>query len=693
MEHSAAEANESRVFPRLADSRRVLFVALLKLLLDGILIFVVLYSPLHKDGVFRYMSEDYDALCKALRDLSLPQPGYTLFFILGLLLASALYLYTVYIIDVKRRVSFLLYAGFCGIDVLFVLQPSELLRTVLLCAAMMTFLKFRRPALRYGLCTAAVLLYGIFVWYPALLVIPVYLISRLWQRNDTYAIRACVILMLVFCILYQAGVISTIYRLHPSITTDITYRRRFPNENYMGHVSYYLLDTLLTLLRIVFPVDALVMGPGFTVRVYAIAQLVTVFLLFRRVRRLIQINWRGEVSRDDRLQMDALVILCALAGGQSVTAQEPLEALRFLSACYPFLLYLTFSADNRVQYPVLNRDLSGTCPVVFCHNGDDSYVFDVLQRAGRSCGYRNIVLLGDEANRGYIGNWVNASECNAEETAKFRNLYRPFGIDSVGDFDLACLERHFALYGFMKDRGVERCFLCDSDVLVYGNLCELNIDDADFACTGTASDAFLRENVSPHCAYWTIDRLRQFLDFVMYVYRSNTNWLKEVCNKQTAEGKPSRITDTVLLTAWCKVLSEYDGAFRYRNLCEVKEMPDLSENEASSDGSDTADEKAADKSKTKKDRFAGQSVVWDYGLSLADNLETDEYVYNSQRQTKEFRFRNHIPYFTRKDDNREVAAMCLHCSHCSRYIPLLIRETRFSPLYALNRLMYPMKKH
>jgi|GEM_PF-2860102 Predicted membrane-associated HD superfamily hydrolase len=658
----ASETTESSVFPRFKDSRRILAVALIKLLVDGLLFYLVLYGPLHKAGAFRYLSEDYEALCATCRSLSVPQPGYAVYFWLGLLLSAFLYLYTVFLIDVRRRVSYLLYAGFLGIDVLFVLQPSKLVLTVLLCALILTFLKFRSAVLRYSLSAAVLILYGVFVWHPALIVIPVYLIARLWQRNDTYAIRVCILLMLAFCLLYQAGVISKIYQLHPSITTTATYRRRFPDENYMGHVSYYLLDTLLTLVRILLPVDALILGNGILVRIYAAAQLVTVTLLFRRMRRLIQIDWRGTISADDRLQMDSFVILTALVCGQCATAQEPLEALRFVSACYPFLLYLTFSADNRVIYPVLKRDLSGSCPVVFCHKGDDSYVFDVLQRAGRSCGYRNVVLLGDESNRGYIANWVDASHCNEEEIVKFRNVFRPFGIDSVGEFDLACFERHFALYGFMKERGIERCFLCDSDVLVYGNLCKLNIDDADFACTGTASDAFLKESVSPHCAYWKIDRLRQFLDFVLYVYRSNTNWLKEVCQKQTEEGKPSRITDTVLLTAWCKILSGYDKGFRYRNLCEVKTVSDGDQPES--------------------------LVVWDYALSSADNLETDEYRFNEHRQTKEFRFRNHIPYFTRREDGSEVAVMCLHCSRCSRYIPLLIRETRFAPLYMLNRLMY-----
>ena len=660
---NTAPTTEMRVFPRLADSRRVLVVALIKLVVDWILFDLILYEPLHQAGAFSALAADYESLCAWLREMSLPQPTYTVYFVVGLALAALLYLYTIYIIDVRRRVSYLVYAGLCGVDVLFVLQPTGLLLTVLLCALLMTFLRIRNALLRYGLCAAVIVAYGIFVWYPALIVIPVYLISRLWQRNDTHAIRVCVLLMVVFCLLYQAGVISRIYQLHPSITTDVTYRRRFPDENYMGHVSYYLLDTVFILLRIIFPFDVLIFGNGVLDRIYAVAQLVTILLLYRRMRRLIQIDWRGKVLREDRLQMDSLVVLSALACGQCVTAQEPIEALRFLSACYPFLLYLSFGAETRIRYPVLNRDLSGTCPVVFCHTGNDSYVYDILRRAGRSCGYRNVVLLGDNSNRGYVANWADASTCNAEETEQFRSIFRPYGEDSDAEFDLACLERHFALYGFMKERGIERCFLCDSDVLIFGDLCKLDIGDADFACTGTASDAFLTENVSPHCAYWTISRLRQFLDFVMYVYRANTNWLEEVCRKQTEEGKPSRITDTVLLTAWCKILTGHDKTFRYRNLCEIQE---------------------ADADSVLFDRY-----VWDYSLSSPDNLKTDEYLFNKVRRTKKFRFRNHIPYFTLREDGGEVAAMCLHCRRCSRYIPLLIRETRFTPLYVLSRLMYP----
>ena len=81
-------------------------------------------------------------------------------------------------------------------------------------------------------------------------------------------------------------------------------------------------------------------------------------------------------------------------------------------------------------------------------------------------------------------------------------------------------------------------------------------------------------------------------------------------------------------------------------------------------------------------------ITWDYALSSADNLEAGEYQYNNTRKTKEFRFRAHVPHFTRSSDGSEVAAMCLHCRHCNHYIPLLIREVRFAPLYALNRLMY-----
>ena len=121
MEHATAD-NEMNVFPRLADSRRVLVVALIKLLVDGFLFYLVLYGPLHKAGAFGYLASDYDALCRTLRGVSLPVPGYALYFALGLFFASVLYLYTVYIIDVRRKVSYLLYAGFLGIDVCCVLD-------------------------------------------------------------------------------------------------------------------------------------------------------------------------------------------------------------------------------------------------------------------------------------------------------------------------------------------------------------------------------------------------------------------------------------------------------------------------------------------------------------------------------------------------------------------------------------------
>ena len=635
-----------------AGNRRILIVALCKLLVCGFLFYLVFYSKLHELGVFRSMTEDYTKLNDTLAALSLPTLGYSVYFIGGLILSAVLYLCAVAVAGIRRRVAFLVYAAFFGIDILFVLQPSGLLLTVLFSTLVLASLRIRRVPLRYTLASLTVAVYAVLVSPAAAVIIPIYLISRLWQRNDLHAIRLCTVCVLVFCLLYQTGLISRIYEYHPAIDSAATYRRLFPDENYMGHVAYYLADTAVIFLRILVPVEVFLKF-DLILWIFAAAQLATVVLMLRRIRRILQINWKMPIRSEDRLQTDVLIVLIGFLFSLCFTATDPMPTLRLISGCYPLLLFLTFSANERAVYPVLDRDLSEACPVVFCHSGDDDYAYDALQRAGRSCGFKNVVLIGAECNRGFVSNWFDGSTLNEEDISVFRKIYTPIGPEETRDFDRACFERHFALYGLMTKKNIDRCFLCDSDVLVYGDLCNLPVDGVDFACTGTASAEFLEETISPHCAYWTRPRLRQFLNFVLHIYQSNTTWLEAVCHRQEGEGKPARSTDTVLLTAWCKIVARYDKAFRYRNLCEVD-----------------------------------NGVVWDFALTTPDNLVKDEYVFDERRKLKQFVFKDHIPYFTRREDGSEVGAMCLHCRGCSSLLPVLLRESHNSILYALNRLMY-----
>ena len=631
---------------------RLLALAACKLLIDLAVYYFAAYGPLKKWGAFSHMVPDYRRLNAFLASHRISAIPYSAYFIGGLTLSGALYLAVIGMFRIRRRLSWLLCSFLLVPDLLFVLQPGALLLTVAFFVVLLALLRINDPRVRYPLCALWVIAYGLLISRAALAIIPIYLLVRLWQKNDTAGIRVTVLLLLVFCFLYQSGLVARVYELHPGVSADATYRRLFPDENYMGHVSYYLLDTLLTLLRILFPFEVFTkVAP--LLWICGAAQIATTLFVLYTFRQMLSVDWSKPVRREDRLAADSVTILGATAVALSFSCREPLEAFRALSACYPFLVYLAYGADRSKRYPIVDRDLSGACPVVFFHTGFTADLSSVLQQAARMCGYRNVVLLGDETNRGLLSNWYDAEELVSEELKEFRELYAVFDDAPADSVQKICFERYFLLYEFLTRKNIKRCFLCDSDVLLYGNLCGFPMEDVDFAYAGTAADEFLKEQVSPHCTYWTTQRLRKFLDFLVRIYRSNTRWLTDVRDRQTEDGGPAYLTDAVLVAAWCKLSSRYDKNFRHRNLCEVRD-----------------------------------GVTWDLALSSPGNLSSQEYRFLPGQKRKIVHFRGGKPYFIRQDDGSEVRAVCLHCRSCRSYIPLLLRETTLPLWYHLTRFLY-----
>ena len=78
-----------------------------------------------------------------------------------------------------------------------------------------------------------------------------------------------------------------------------------------------------------------------------------------------------------------------------------------------------------------------------------------------------------------------------------------------------------------------------------------------------------------------------------------------------------------------------------------------------------------------------------FSLATADNLTPDEYVFLPGQHRKTILFRKDgKPYFTRSEDGSKIRAVCIHCSGCRSYIPLLRRRRRCGVLYILARWLY-----
>lgn len=624
------------------NTYKIFLLGILKLAWNGLLIFL-LYDRLKTFGIYDDVPELYLSLKDRLGGLT-----YRDFLLAGAAVSAILYMLALTQIRIRNRSGYALFAVLFVLDGFILLMPTVELVTVAFCILLLLLLRLKSNW-RYLACALLVVVYALLLSPYALLVIPVYAIVRLWQKDANWGIRVAIVLILAFCVLYQAGYLMFLLDLRPETSNPYLFDKIFATESYPGHASYYLIDYLSVLARLLLPYGLLTNGLSWSMLYAVVAVGLTIFLIYN-MYYLLTLDWKQPMSRDNRLLADVTAIFLILFATHAIYEQGYVAFYRHLFTYYPLLLYLFFGANRRAPKPQLERDFTGTRPVIFFHKGADDYVYDVLDHAGKVCGHRNIVLLGDESNRGYTSNWYSFDDYCKGEAEEFAQIYNHISETSY-EFELTCFQRHFALYAFMQEKGIEECFLCDSDVLIYENLSELPLDDIDFGCSSANYSVCLGECASPHCTYWSSTRLRQFLDFVIHVYKARTDWLMDVSKKQKEELADGNITDMILLTAWRKIVDDYDANFRYRNFDRIED-----------------------------------GHVFDHRLSSPDNLVTNEYRFSKMLGIKLVRFIKKQPYLYTQDKT-PIKACTLHCQDCKHYVRLLSRRKNGRAAYVLSRML------
>ncbi len=614
-----------------------------KLAWNGLLIFL-LYDRLKAFGIYDEVPKLYLTLKDSLGGLT-----YRDFLMVGAAVSALLYMLALTQIRIRNRSGYAIFVVLFVLDGFILLMPTTELITVVFCIILLLLLRMKSNW-RYLPCAILVVVYACLLSPYALLVIPVYATVRLWQRDTNWGIRVAVVLLLAFCVLYQAGYLMFLLDLRPETTNPYLFDKIFATESYPGHASNYLIDYLSVLGRMLVPYGLLTNGLNWAMVYVVVAIALTIFLVYN-MYYLLTLDWKQPMTRDNRLLADVTTVFLILFATHAIYEQGYVAFYRHLFTYYPLLLYLFFGANRRAPKPQIERDFAGTRPIIFFHKGADDYVYDVLEHAGKVCGHRNIILLGDESNRGYTSNWYSFDDYCKGEAEEFAKIYNHIS-EAPYEFELTCFQRHFALYAFMQEKGIEECFLCDSDVLIYENLSELPLDNIDFGCSNANYSVCLGECASPHCTYWRTTRLRQFLDFVLHVYRAKTDWLMEVSQKQKEDLADGNITDMILLTAWRKIVDDYDANFRYRNFDRIED-----------------------------------GHVFDHRLSSPDNLVTKEYRFSKMLGIKRVRFIKKQPYLY-TTDKTAIRACTLHCQDSKHYVRLLSRRKNGLAAYVMARILH-----
>ncbi len=107
-------------------------------------------------------------------------------------------------------------------------------------------------------------------------------------------------------------------------------------------------------------------------------------------------------------------------------------------------------------------------PIVIIHQGDSFYLADTIAQARQACGSEKPILLGDDGNRHYRGTRFFPYAAYFDEAAAFAGVYKHYNCAAHQyDWLLFCFQKWIFLRRFMEREGIERCFVIDSDVLVY----------------------------------------------------------------------------------------------------------------------------------------------------------------------------------------------------------------------------------
>ena len=123
----------------------------------------------------------------------------------------------------------------------------------------------------------------------------------------------------------------------------------------------------------------------------------------------------------------------------------------------------------------------------------------------------------------------------------FEKIYKHFSTNSY-PLELICIIRWFVVYDYMKKNNIIRAFICDSDVLIYENLTDIDnkyLKDHEFMICSSHS-----KDVTGGQSIWNCNKLQ---DFVIFCFRFYNYQMQNMENWHKTYNSPGGICDMTLL--------------------------------------------------------------------------------------------------------------------------------------------------
>lgn len=216
------------------------------------------------------------------------------------------------------------------------------------------------------------------------------------------------------------------------------------------------------------------------------------------------------------------------------------------------------------------------------------------------------------------------------------------------DFELACFQRYFYLYEFMRKRNLQAVIMVDSDVLV---LDDLNMYFKENICGCALSIPKYQEPyvwaAGPQCSYWTIKCLFDFLSYLMELYLKHIELLEKKYEYTISNELLGGVCDMTALYLWSR---------------ERQDILNLS--------------------------MVFNHSVFDHSLQSASNYLPNEFQYNKIIKMKTITYIDGKLYFT-SSNNLLVQAITVHCQgSCKSIMPYVYSHSNVIFIFFARYIEY-----
>lgn len=266
-------------------------------------------------------------------------------------------------------------------------------------------------------------------------------------------------------------------------------------------------------------------------------------------------------------------------------------------------------------------------PIIIFHIGNQHYVRLCLQQALKS-GNTNIILINDNENN-FSDLPINVVNYNkySKNLEKFKTLYKNLSTNNH-HIEFLCIVRWMCAYEYMKENNIKRAFICDSDVLIYENLDNIDknyLHSYDFMLCSSNS-----KNLTGGQSIWNYSKLQNFVEFIFVFYETQINKMVEWYKNYKEDGG---ICDMTLLYYFANKQKDFVGL-------RLPDYPYFSQDLT---------------------QIFNNEFTFDLHLGTFGNHPyPDDYEVNTKNRNKNIKFIDGKPYCFCKHLNKDIRFVLLH---------------------------------